>query len=253
MVIHTDYLLTVLLLALRVFAFVTMVPFFGTFSIPGFVRAYLSLGIALSIMSFAEIQPVEIRSVSAFIGIAFVELLFGFMAGLFLRFLFEAVFVAGEIIAVSTGLGLLTMFLPQQPQSTVLAGFSTMMASVLFLSLGGAEAVYTGLVSSVRDVPIGSFSVYSLRGDVFLELFYGSFSMGVVLALPVLIATLLTNVIMAIVNRFIPQMNVFMVGLPLQLAVGLIVLTLSLPVLSITLVSYIREYVLSFVKFVSSG
>ncbi len=247
--VHT--VITLMLLTLRVFSFVVLVPAFGTFFIPGFLRVYLSLGIAFSLLFLTDLEPVRTTSLPEIISLAIKEVLFGFTAGLLLRLLFDAVFIAGEIIAVQTGLGFLTMFLPQQPQTTVMAGFSTLLASTLFLTLGGAEAVFLGLAESIRRVPPGSFDLYSLNGDLFLRFFYESFSMGVKIALPVLIATLLTNVILAVVNRFIPQINVFMVGLPLQIAVGLVVFMLSLPAVGLVLTSYMRKHMLEFLRFVS--
>ncbi len=59
-------------------------------------------------------------------------------------------------------------------------------------------------------------------------------------------AAVLTNIILAMINRFIPQINVFMVGLPLQLTVGLVIFMLSLPVVGLVLTSYMRGYILSF-------
>ena len=252
-VLDTETVITLMLLTLRVFSFVVMVPAFGTFFIPGFVRVYLSLGIALLLLFFADVDPVKTTSLPEIISLGVHEVLFGFTAGFLLRLLFDAVFVAGEIVAVHTGLGFLTMFLPQQPQATVMAGFSTLIASTLFLTLGGAEAVFLGLAKSLERVPPGSFDLYSLDGEVFLRFFYESFSMGVKVALPVLIAALVTNVILAVVNRFIPQINVFMVGLPLQIAVGLIVFMISLPVVGLILTGYMRDHMLEFLRFVSSA
>ena len=113
--------------------------------------------------------------------------------------------------------------------------------------------MYVGLAQSFNSVPIGSFDIYSMNGKAFLSLFYKSFSLGVKLALPVLIAAMLTNIILAVINRFIPQINVFMVGLPLQVMVGLTVLLLSLPVIGLVLISYMREYMLNFLSFIGSG
>ncbi|RLJ71532.1 flagellar biosynthetic protein FliR [Hydrogenivirga caldilitoris] len=251
--LDTNSLLTISLLFFRVFAFVVMVPFFGTFFLPNFVRAYLSFAIAVSIFMLSDLKPIEINSVAEFLKLSLQEALFGFLAGFFLRLLFDSIFVAGEVIAVNTGLGFLMMFLPQQPQTTVLAGFSTLLASTLFLTLGGAEAVYVGLVKSLQGFPLGSFDLYLLNGKALLNLFYSSFSTGVKLALPVLIASLLTNVILAVVNRFIPQINVFMVGLPLQITVGLVILLLSLPIIGLVLISHMREYMFNFLRFMGSG
>ncbi len=248
--LDTNSLLTLFLLFLRIFAFVSLVPFFGTFFVPNTVRVYLSVAIAFSLLLLTDVEPVEISSTLHFVTLALGEVIFGFVAGFFLRLLFDAVFIAGEIIAVNTGLGFLVMFLPQQPQTTVLAGFSTLLASTLFLSLGGAEIVYIGLAKSLEQVHIGGIDIYSINGEMFLKLFFSSFSMGVKLALPVLIVALLTNIILAVINRFIPQINVFMVGMPLQVMVGLLVMAISLPVVGLVLISYMREYMLNFLKFV---
>ncbi len=62
-----------------------------------------------------------------------------------------------------------------------------------------------------------------------------------------------TNVILAVVNRFIPQINVFMVGLPLQLMIGLVVLMLALPVIGLVLINYMREYLLDITLFLTGG
>ncbi len=251
--VDTNSLLTILLLFFRVFAFMFMVPMFGTFFLPNIIRVYLAFAVAASILMFSDLEPLQISSALEFSKLALQEVVFGFLSGFFLRLLFDTVFVAGEVIAVNTGLGFLMMFLPQQPQTTVLAGFSTLMASTLFLAVGGAEAVYVGLAQSFNSVPIGSFDIYSINGKAFLSLFYESFSLGVKLALPVLIAAMLTNIILAVINRFIPQINVFMVGLPLQVMVGLTVLLLSLPVIGLVLISYMREYMLNFLSFIGSG
>ncbi len=250
-VLDTDAVLTVLLLFMRVFVFVFLLPIFGTFFVPNTVKVYLALAIAFSLFSFAELEPVKVDSTAHFIQLATSELAFGFLTGFFLRLIFDAVFIAGELIAVSTGLGFLTMFLPQQPQTTVLAGFSTLLSSTLFLSVGGAEAVYVGFVNSLGSVPLGSFNVYSLNGEVFIKLFYESFSTGVKIAFPVILASLITNIILAIINRFIPQINVFMVGLPLQVAVGLVVFALSMPVIGLVLISEMRDYVFEFLEFMN--
>ncbi len=252
MELSTGFLIGVFLLYLRVLSFIMLVPVFGTFFVPGFVRIYLAFAIALSIALFVPIKPIETTSALEIFRLALSEVLFGFIAGFLLRLIFDTIFVAGEVTAVHSGLGFLMMFLPQQPQTTVIAGFSALLGSALFLTLGGAESVLLGLAGSIKNFPLGSFDPLSLRGDVFLELFYKSFSMGIKIAVPVLISALLTNIILAVVNRFIPQINVFMVGLPLQIAVGLIVFMLSLPVMGIVLISYMREHILNFVRFINA-
>ncbi len=246
-----DSLLTLALVYIRVIAFVFLVPIFGFRSefLPLNVR--MSLGFALGMIVFflSGIEPVSVSSSYQLAYLALKEFLFGFTAGFLLRLLFDAVFIAGEIMAVNMGLGFLVMFLPQQPQTTVLAGFMTLLAATLFLTLGGAEIVIVGLIESFSHFPLGGFNLYGMNPEEFFKLFYESFTFGFKLSIPILVVALFTNVILAVINRFIPQINVFMVGLPLQLMVGFVVLTLALPVMGIVLVAYMREYLSGIVKF----
>ncbi len=248
-------LITLMLVYVRVISFVFLVPIFGFRSefIPLNVRFALGFALGMIVFFLSGIEPVSINSSYQLALLALKEFLFGFTAGFLLRLLFDAVFIAGEIMAVNMGLGFLVMFLPQQPQTTVIAGFATMLAATLFLALGGAEVVVVGLINSFGTFPLGGFELYSLNPEEFFKLFYKSFSFGFKLAIPILAVAMFTNVILAVVNRFIPQINVFMVGLPLQLMIGLVVLMLALPVIGLVLINYMREYLLDITLFLTGG
>ncbi len=248
-VLDIDALLTLLLVYLRMFSFLLMVPIFGREFIPVNVKLFLTMALSFSVFLLGDVKTIQYSSFYQFLAYAISEISLGFVTGLILRFIFDAIYIAGEIIATSMGLGFLMMFLPQQPQTTVMAGFSLMMGTAIFLSLGGAEILLVGFMDSFKTLPPGGFNIFSINPDVFLNLFYASFSLGVKLSLPVLIASLLTNVILAVVNRFIPQINVFMVGLPVQLMVGFFVFILSLPILGLVVANHMREYIFDVISF----
>ncbi len=245
-----DAILTLLLVYLRILSFLFMVPIFGKEFLPANIKLYLAMALSLSVFLFGDVKIVKFENTSLYLLAMVNEIIFGFVAGLIVRFIFDAIYIGGEIIATSMGLGFLMMFLPQQPQVTVLAGFSLVMATALFLSLGGAEIILIALADSFSNIGPGAFNIFSLNPDVFLTLFYESFTLGVKLSLPVLVALLLTNIILAVINRFIPQVNVFMVGLPIQLMVGFFILVLSLPVIGIVMASHMKEYIFDVIGFI---
>ncbi len=249
-VVDINALLTLLLVYVRITSFLFMVPIFGREFLPPHVKLYLAMALSLSVFMFGDVNVMEFDSSFKFFMAVLNEMIFGFVTGLVVRFIFDAIYVAGEIIATSIGLGFLMMFLPQQPQVTVLAGFSLMLGTAIFLSLGGAEILLLALTDSFKNIAPGSFNIFSLNPEIFLNLFYESFALGVKLSLPVLIASLLTNVILAVVNRFIPQVNVFMVGLPVQLMVGFFVFILSLPVIGVVMASHMKEYIFDVISFI---
>jgi len=250
-IIDENFLITLLLSYFRVSTFLFMFPFFGSNYIPLNVRLFLTFSIAFAIISFIEIKPMEVKTFTEFILYAINESLFGFITSLILRLILDALLIAGEIIALHTGLGFLQMFIPGQPQMSLFAGFFFLYGTLIFLAIGGAEVVILALAESFINLPIGSFNLFSLDPEVFLNFFYESFNLGVKVSLPVFLSALILNLILAIVNRFIPQMNVFMVGLPLQVLVGLTVLLFALPIITITISDHLLDYfeiLTSFIK-----
>ncbi|GAB6065669.1 flagellar biosynthetic protein FliR [Aquifex pyrophilus] len=248
--LREEFLLTLLLSYFRVVSFFSLFPFFSSNYVPLNVRLYLSFAVSFIALSFFDIKTVSVNTFEEFILKALNEFLFGFTAGLILRFFIEALAIAGEIIALHTGLGFLQLFLPGQAPMSLFGAFFYLYGILLFLSVGGAEIVLLALSESFKKVPIGSFNLFFLNPEVFLEFFYESFKLGVKVSLPVLLSALILNLILAVVNRFIPQMNVFMVGLPLQVLVGLIVLLLSLPVITLVIVNHLYDFLKVFELFI---
>lgn len=250
---NESFLLTLLLLYFRVVLLFFTFPFFGSPFIPVRIRLLLALSFSFVVLlNNLQVEPITINTFEEFILKAVSELSFGFLASLILRLVFETLVIAGELVAVHSGLGFLQIFLPGQQQMSLMAGFFSIYGTVLFLSVGGAEIVLIALSDSLKKFPPGSFNIFSLNPELYLQFFYESFSLGVKLSMPVLITALLLNVVLAVVNRFIPQMNVFMVGLPLQVVVGLIVLILSLPVITLSISEHFREFLIYFVRFLGS-
>ena len=247
-----DFLITLLLSYFRVVSFLFTFPFYGSLFIPNTVKLYLSFSLSFVILSFVEITPVKVNTFMEFLIYALNEFLFGFTAGLILRLLFDALITAGELIALHTGLGFLQMFIPGMTQMSLFSGFFTLYGTLIFLSLGGGELIILGLSESFKRLPVGSFNVFLLNPEVFLNFFYESFKLGVKIAMPLILTALILNLVLAVVNRFIPQMNVFMVGLPLQVAVGLIILLLSLPLITVTVSNHFEEFLRIFGYFIQS-
>ncbi len=247
-VLNEYALLTLLLVYIRIFSFLFLLPFFGREALPNIIKLYLTTALGFSIFLYANVKPLEIKSFLEFFSLALGEFLLGFASGLILRFLLDAIIYAGELIGINMGLGLATVFLPQQPQANIMSVFFMLLGSLFFIAVGGPEILYFALVKSFQSIPVGSFSLYVFNPDVYLKFFYASFSFAFRLALPVILTLLILNVVLAIINRFIPQINVFIVGLPLQVFVGLVVLIIVLPVITLVLSSYVKDYIIRLIN-----
>jgi flagellar biosynthetic protein FliR len=157
------------------------------------------------------------------------QLMIGYGMGLAMRLAFTAMEMAGHIIGLQMGLGFATFFDPQNStQVPIMGQLLGVMAMLLFLAINGHLMVITALVESFATLTVGSFAAGG--GWKALVLAGGNiFTWGALLSLPVLAALMMTNVALAVLTRAAPQLNIFVVGFPITLALGFIVLALSLP------------------------
>ncbi|MCS7308496.1 MAG: flagellar biosynthetic protein FliR, partial [Aquificaceae bacterium] len=146
-------LLTLFLVYVRIISFLLLVPIFGREFIPNTFKVFLATAMGFSLFLYTDIKPVEFPTTAHFLSAVLREFLFGFTAGFMLRLLFDAMQMAGEFISVNMGLGLATVLNPQQPQTTVMAFFLSLTATLIFLSVGGAEITLLALGRSLEKVP----------------------------------------------------------------------------------------------------
>jgi flagellar biosynthetic protein FliR len=219
----------VLVLA-RVAGLVVAAPVLGHLSVPIRVRAgfvvVLSLALASAVPPLAE-PP---ATIGALAGALVVESALGALLGFVAQLVFAGVQLGGQFVGIQMGLGMEGLIDPQsQAHVTVVAQWHQLLALLVFLVLDMHHLLVRALVESFRTAPPGgvALSALGLRGAVALggELF----AIGVRIAAPVLVALLLTNGALGVLARTIPQLNVFVVGFPLNVGVGLVVMGAALP------------------------
>ncbi len=252
MILDINALLTLFLVYVRVFSFLILVPVFGREFMPNTFKLFLTTAISFALFIYSDIKPLEFLNTFHFFLHVLSEFLFGFTAGLMLRFLFDAMQMAGEFISINMGLGLATVFNPQQPQTTIMAFFFSLLALLFFLSLGGPEILLLSLGKSFEKIPLGSFNIYEIDPELFLKFFYESFLLAFKVAFPIIVVMLIFNLVLALINRFIPQINVFIVGLPIQVFLGLLILVLFFPLISWIFTSYVKEHIIKFIALLGS-
>lgn len=213
----------------RVAGLVAAAPMFGNMAIPRRIKALLAIAITVSLAPMVDAPGVEPWS-GAGLTILAQQFILGTAMGLAVRLVFTAVDVAGELVGLQMGLGFATFFDPQNGAHTpVVAQFLGLLTTLVFLAINGHLMVLTALAESFASVPVGHW--ITGRG-VWLELArLGSviFTTGLMLALPVVVALLVTNVALGILTRAAPQLNLFAVGFPVTIMVGWLVLGLALP------------------------
>jgi flagellar biosynthetic protein FliR len=144
--------------------------------------------------------------------------------------------MAGQLIGLEVGLGTPGLLNPEfNEQSTVLHTLTDMVTMMVFLSLDAHHLLLRGLAHSFRVVPLLDWNFGGASVEAMVRLSTELWHIALRIAAPLLAGQFLAKVVLALLARAAPQMNVFMVGFPLQIAMGLLMLGLMLPLFATTL------------------
>lgn len=218
----------------RIAGLLSILPVIGGAQVPVRVRValafLLTILIAPSLGSVPAVDPLSAESLY----ISAQQILIGVAMGLVVLVVFNAVTMAGESIAITMGLGFALMNDPQNgAQVPTVSQFYLVLASLLFLAYDGHHSVFLLLHASFTLLPIGQ----SLGAEaIWILVRWGSFIFtgALSIALPGLAAMLTVNIIMGVITRAAPQMNLFSVGFPITMTVGFAAIMFTLPTFQIT-------------------
>jgi flagellar biosynthetic protein FliR len=218
---------------LRALALFTALPVLGARSVPNRVRIALAAFIALAAQpSLPPIEPVPLDSPQALLLVA-QQLVIGLSLGFAVRLVFAAVEFAGEIIGLQMGLNFAGFFDPLSASTATAASrfFGTMVAW-LFIVANGHLLVIGALVHSFTAFPVGPEPFAFLHQVQPQRWGAEIFSTGLWIALPLVTMLLFVNLVLGAISRVAPQINIFAIGFPVTLGVGLLGLLLTLPAMN---------------------
>ncbi len=213
----------------RVAALLAIAPVIGGSQVPMRIRAGLAVLLALLLMPLAGEAP-AIDPLSAQ-GVLLIgkEMLIGLAMGFTLLVVFNAIILAGENIAMTMGLGFAVMSDPQNGmQLPVIGQFYSIVGTLLFLAFNGHHALLELLAESFSGIPLDQAPEVAVFWSL-LEWAGILFRGAVSVALPTVAALLSVNLVMGVMTRAAPQMNIFSVGFPVTMSVGFLLMMLTLP------------------------
>ena len=213
----------------RILGFVGAAPVFGNNAVPRRVKLVVGLAVTMGVLPVVTATPPEAIDSWAGILILFQQTLIGIAMGLVLRVVFAALDLMGEIISLQMGLSFATFFDPVAGGQTAVVGeFLTLIATLVFLSLNGHLLMIDALARSFEWLPVNATLPHK-GGWLVLARFGASiFASGLLMALPIVTALLITNIALGVLTRAAPQLNLFAIGFPITLTVGFGVLLLAL-------------------------
>ncbi|MEA3402297.1 MAG: flagellar biosynthetic protein FliR [Armatimonadota bacterium] len=218
--------------ALRVVGLTVLAPGLNFQQAPMRVRVALALGLGAVLAPVAAAGTPAVEEPLRYAGLCLVELAVGMAMGFAMAALLEALRFGGEVLDLQIGLRAGQLFDPSTgSQSGILSTAYYMVALLLFVAVDGHHWVLRGLGASFAIVPVGRAVVTpglaALVGDLGTSLLV----LGLQVAAPVMAALLLADLALGLVARAVPQINVFLVGIPGKIALGLVIAALTAPLL----------------------
>jgi flagellar biosynthetic protein FliR len=215
---------TFVLVFFRLAGMMLFAPLFGSSRIPRRVKVLLAAVLALGITGGIE-QPVAMPQSTWLLAAAIGgEMAFGLAMGMVLSLVFIAAQWAGELIGQQMGLGLGEVFDPQFGSSgSVLGEMYFMLTLVVFLAVGGHRAMLEGVRASFDSLPLLSAGISPSLFDTLTGLLGAATQLALRLAAPMLVTTLVVDLVLGLIGKTMPQMNVMAAGLTIRSVVGMVI------------------------------
>jgi flagellar biosynthetic protein FliR len=245
------------LVTVRTSSLLLAVPFLGMRLIPPLAKIGLSLVLAALL---TPLLPAPTRSLALvdFLLVLAQEVLIGLLLALAVSLIYGAVQFAGGLLGLQFGFSLANVIDPTlSGQETVIGQFYSLLASLIFFTINGHHLVLTGLARSFELAPPHGVDLFGPPSgtlvSLLLTLSAALFSAALRIALPVMGALLLADVALAVIARTAPQMNVYFVGLPIKIMIGLLAILLALPLTVLTLERLLAGLTRDMLRLVGGG
>jgi flagellar biosynthetic protein FliR len=231
--IHTFY--AFLLVFARVGGVMVAAPLLGNRAVPRMVRAGFALvfSLALTPLITAKVGPVP-QHLLLLAAAVLKDGIFGISIGYAAQLLFASVEMAGYFIDTQMGFGFINLINPfSEQQASLLSTFQYQLAITVYLLANGHLALLASIADSFQALPPGAVNMHGDFGLTMTSLLKTMFMLGFRLALPAAGVLMVVDVAFGMVARAVPQMNIFIVGMPAKILIGVATVALLMPIMAI--------------------
>jgi flagellar biosynthetic protein FliR len=218
-----------LLVLVRITGMFVLSPIFGRRNLPSYYKAGFCFFFALIVAQSVPVPELSAyNSLFSYVILIGKELLIGIMTGFISYMLFSSIYIAGQLIDMRIGFGMVSVFDPMtNAQIPITADFYAVLATLLMLVTDSHHLLIKAIVDSFTVLPIGKASFSGSLLKQVVDLFSKVFAIGFKIAAPVTATILITDISLGIISKSIPQLNVFMLGMPIKAILGLIIILLT--------------------------
>jgi flagellar biosynthetic protein FliR len=240
----------------RVGAILMTMPVFSSKSIPHLFKLGLAFATSLALFPLLELSTVPVSNSIFGLGIGVAgEILLGFVIGFSVKLIFAGVQIAGQLAGYQMGMAITNVMDPETSQQVpLLAQFNNLVAMLVFITINAHYWFIKALMHSYKLVPPLHVHFSSSLMEQLIKLGGNMFVIAIQVGAPVIAVLLITSVAFGLVARTVPQMNVFIVAMPLKIGVGFLFIGFGLPYFSAflkKLFSGLGQHVLSMLKSMS--
>ncbi len=225
-----------LLIAMRLIGFSIQMPIISSRGVPRQVRiGFVFFTSMMIFFSGIVVDVTPINSFAEYIAALVKEFTVGYLIGFSIYFIFTTFYMAGQLVDYQIGFSMVSVLDPtSNTQIPVTGNILYLGASAIFVISGAYHVVLDAIMESFTLLPIGTAQILGNENITthLLELVYTFFELSMLIAIPVVGTVILIDISMGLLVKAVPQMNVFVVGAPIKLMVGLVVFMLILPNLS---------------------
>lgn len=226
-----DQMVLLFFIMIRVSAILFTLPFLDARNVPFLLKAGLALSVSWMLMPQLKVTPPVLPSTPVAFGIGIAsEVGIGLIIGLAVQLLFVGIQLAGQMAGFQMGFAIANVVDPVSSlQIPMLSQFLYLFSMVLFLSLDLHHHFLKALMEAFERIPLWGATFNGNLFELVMNLAAESFVVAVKIGAPVMAAMLLTSVALGLIARTVPQMQIFVVAMPLKILLGLAFLGLSIP------------------------
>ena len=184
------------------------------------------------IVSFGIDASIDVNNMYELISVVITEFMTGLMLGYITSLCFTALQIAGSFIDLQLGLSMASMFDPNtQSQTTIIQNIMYWMGVVIFFAINGHHVMIEGIQYSFNIIKVGQF-VFVNNFEYIINVFVQIFSIGFRMSIPIMLALFMKDLVLGLISKSVPSLNVMMISMPLKILVGIAFFIISLPILT---------------------
>lgn len=227
----TSQITTYALVFCRIGTVMMLMPGVGDSFIPPNIRILLAVAFTAILSPVAENYLPDIANNQVFVWLVITEILTGFFIGTVARIFMAALDTAGMLIGMNIGLGSAMIFNPQMAgQGSAVGAFLSIIGAVLLFTTDLHHMLIYGMMDSYKTFPVGG-GILDMAGGMASttsQAVNSSFAIGFYMSVPFMVVSLFLYIAMGVLGRLMPQIQVFVLALPLQIILGLLVFMMTI-------------------------